>query len=140
MTDRRLHNVDEGALEDIIRGLPAREPRPDLRTGVFSASSAPVRRGRVVLRPVFATALVAALLLIDILVLKLQDGGLPTARSGDVVAASSSRAADTDTAWLAQIVEEAAPARIAWLQTDPATDATTYLALRASLLANGSGG
>jgi len=139
MTDRRLHDIDESSLENIIRGLPGREPDPGLRAQVLSRSRTHMRRGLPAFRPMLAAALLL-LLVIDVIVLKLQDGSVPGAPGRTVVAASSGRAADADTAWLAQMLDEAAPARIAWLRADSASNADTYAALRASLLANGSGG
>jgi hypothetical protein len=142
MTDRRLHDIDEDALENIIRGLPRREPGRHLRTRALSHSRTRTRRGWGAARPVLAAALVAALLLIDIIVLKVQDGRVSGSSSPAVVAATPSTptAADDDTTWLAEMLGEAAPARIAWLRADSPAAADTYAALRASLLANGSGG
>jgi hypothetical protein len=142
MTDRRLRDIDEDALENIIRGLPRREPDPSLRARVLSPPLARTHRGRVAARPVLAAAVVAALLLIDIIVLKVQGRGLSASSSPAIVAASPSTptAADDDTTWLAEMLGEAAPARIAWLRGDAIASPHTYAALRASLLANGSGG
>ncbi len=142
MTDRRLRDIDEDALENIIRGLPRREPDPNLRARVLSPRLSRAHRGWVAARLVLAAALVAALLVIDAIVLTVQDGSLPERSPVSMVAASSheTAAAADDTAWLAQVLGEAGPARIAWLRADSAAGASNYLALRASLLANGSGG
>jgi hypothetical protein len=142
MTDRRLRDIDEDALEDIIRGLPRREPDPSLRARALSHTAVTTHRGRVAPRPVLAVAVVLVLLLIDIIVLKVQGRGLSGPPSPAVVAASPSTptAADDDTTWLAEMLGEAAPARIAWVRGDATVSADTYAALRATLLANGSGG
>ena len=140
MTDRRLQDIDENTLENTIRDLPGREPGPNVRARVLSYARPRTRRRWAALRPTVAAALVAALLLLDIFVLKVQDGSLPGTSAGEVIAVSSGRTDDADAVWVAQMLGEAAPARIAWLQADPAADANSYLALRASLLANGTGG
>ena len=140
MTDGRLYGFDESTLEDTVRRLPGREPDPGLRARVLSHSRTHTRRGLTALRPALAAALVVALLAIDVIVLKVQDRNTSGAPGRTVVAVSSGPADDADTAWLAGMLDGAAPARIAWLRADSTPGPDTYAALRASLLANGSGG
>jgi hypothetical protein len=142
MTDQRRHHADDEHIENMIRGLPRREPDPALRAQVLSRARPRTHRPWVAPRPLLAAALVAALLLIDVVVLKVQDRSLPGASQPSLVAATAGRSptVDADATWLAELLGETAPTHIAWLHSDPPASDDSYATLRESLLANGSGG
>jgi hypothetical protein len=125
-----------------MRGLPRREPDPNLRARVLSRTRPRTHRPWVAPRPLLAAALVAALLAIDVIVLKVQDRSLPGASQPSLVATTAGRSptAEADATWLAELLGETAPARVALLRSDPAASDDSYATLRESLLANGSGG
>jgi hypothetical protein len=79
MTHRRgYRDMSEEQLEDLVRGLPQREPRPHLRDRILAAAAAPRPTGRR--GPALAVAALVFLVLADLLVLRSQvpSGAPPT--------------------------------------------------------------
>ena len=139
MTDRRLHDMEVGDLEGLLRGLPRRAPSADLRRRVF-ASGAFARRPLARARPALAAAALVALFVLDLLVVTIQDRqfarALPTPRPAVLAAAP---APDPDLAWLREVGLPENSVIVSALARN-AVGRDTYFSLRDSLLANGSGG
>jgi hypothetical protein len=88
MTHKRAHLSDE-ALEARLRGLPRREPSPDLRRRILAAAWQPRRVG--LRHPAFAFAMLMVLLLADLLVVGNQQSapGLGSSSTATVVQAQA---------------------------------------------------
>ena len=139
MTDRRLHDIEVGDIERLMRGLPRREPSPSLRRRVF-ASTAFARRPLARTRPAFAAAALVVLVMLDLLVVNLQDRQLARALPAPPAAmVATAQAPDHDLAWLRELgLPDESVAVVVLRRQSVGRD--TYFALRESLLANGSGG
>ena len=140
--DTHYRDMSDEELEDLIRGLPGRQPRAALRDRVLlAAQRRPVRRV-ILLRPAFALAALVILMLADMIVVGLQDAGL-AARAGvsrSVLTAQRAPAERDVPAWLREIgVEDFGP-RIAQMAAERQPGAATYPALLADLLQTGNGG
>ncbi len=139
MTDRRLHDMEVGEFERLLRGLPRRAPSADLRRRVFAAGAL-AHRPLVGARPVLASAILVALVALDLLVVNLQDRQLARALPAPPAAmVAAAPAPNHDLAWLRELgLPDESLAVVALSRQAASQD--TYLSLRDSLLANGSGG
>ena len=139
MTDRRQHDMEVGELERLLRGLPRRAPSADLRRRVFAATAL-ARRPLVRARPALAAAALVALVALDLLVVNLQDRQLArTLPAPPAAMVAAAPAPNHDLAWLRELgLPDESLAVVALSRQAASQD--TYLSLRDSLLANGSGG
>ncbi|HUU54342.1 MAG TPA: hypothetical protein VMY87_05415 [Armatimonadota bacterium] len=139
MTDRRLHDMEVEDLERLLRGLPRRAPSAELRRRVLAAGAV-TRRPLAQARPALAAAVLVALVALDALVVNLQDRqlarALPAPPAAMVAVAS---VPDPNLAWLRELGLPNESVAVVAL-TRQAVTRDTYLSLRDSLLANGSGG
>jgi hypothetical protein len=108
MKDRRHAELGDEQFEEMVRGLPRREPRPGLRDSLFARLAAP--RSIPSRRPRLALGLLAALVLADVLVLR-SGGGTPPVP--DRVVAASQEEASEEAALLADLGVTDAPLRLA---------------------------
>jgi len=128
--------LSDDQLEGAIRSLPRREPRAALRARVLTRASRP-RRSSLLLRPGFAFALLAALLLADLAVMKRQDALL---RPTPLAAAPTIAPADSDPE-LAAVLADTYGAANRWqlALSGPPPSGDSYLQLRRELSLRGKG-
>ena len=140
--DTPYRDMSDEELEGLIRGLPGCQPRAALRDRVLLGARRPSVRRATLLRPAFALAALVILILADMIVVGLQDGGL-AARAGvspSMLTAQRAPAERDVPAWLREIGAEELGPRIAWMVAESPPDAATYSALLADLLQTGNGG
>jgi len=139
MTDRRLHDIEVGELEILLRGLPRRSPSADLPRRVFPIGAF-ARRPLAHMRPALTAAGLVALVALDALVVSFQDRQLARALPAPPAAmVAAAPAPDPDLSWLRDLGLPDSSVAVAALGRQ-AVGRDTYFSLRDSLLANGSGG
>jgi hypothetical protein len=142
MSDRaRRRSIADNELENLIRGLPRREPRPALRDRILSRATLPRHRRAALLRPAFALAALAALLIADLLALKVQDAGLPTSPKATALTVTAQAPAqdDQDVAWLREMGGSSLSLEVARRSTQ-AQKQQSYPSLLKALLEGAEGG
>ncbi len=143
MTDRvRYRGASDAELEDLVRGLPRREPMGTLRVRVLSQADArKPRRPRLLTQAVAAAAL-GALLLSDMAVVARQDRQLAMAGVTrlPVVAARPEPAPSPDAVWLRELSGADGRLALAMLAAPQGEQRDSYRALLREVLENGTGG
>ena len=138
MSEHRYHDMTDEELENAIRGLPRREPRPGLRERVLAHVAAPVPRPRGLARPAFAVAALIVLVLVDWLVLRVQDTGIAGGRTSSAVVAQSEPPSRDEAALMRELAASGLPLRLAMRHPGPQPE--TYLDLRNRMLNEADGG
>jgi len=136
MPDRPRRDLTDEQFEHLLRGLPRREPRPELRERVLSHQLPPARRPHLVFRPAFGVAALALLLLADLAAMRSQDSGYSPGRAAPPAAVTAQ--ADDDTSWLRELGFPRL--RLAALPASDQPNPDSYLALRNRLLQGANGG
>jgi hypothetical protein len=131
---RRLSDEET---ENLIRGLPRRQPTAALRARILSQAirlqRAPARR------PLFALAALLLLLLADVILMERQNSGLTPPAPTQAVARVPDQEED-DAAWLREVAAAAGLRRFALLREARPAEKETYLALRRLLMQSANGG